>query len=46
MRITTEIISDKTFSMEDPNYFWEGDNLLQRDPYEDSLVEAGVKVCK
>ena len=26
--------------MEDSESFWKGDNLLQRDPYEDSLVEV------
>ena len=40
MTISTKIICEMTFETEDSREFWNGDNLLQRDPYEDSLVEV------
>ena len=41
MTIITKEISEVTLSSEDPESFWNGDNLLRRDPYEASMVEIG-----
>ena len=38
--ISTKVISEVPYSMADAEIFWKGDNLLQRDPYEESLVEV------
>ena len=41
MTINTKIISERTFASEDSVDFWKlQENLLQRDPYEESLVEV------
>ena len=41
MTISTEIISENTFATEDSGDFWNlQENLHQRDPYEESLVEV------
>ena len=41
MTINTKIISERTFASEDSGDFWDvQENLLQRDPYEDSLIEV------
>ena len=41
MTISTKIISEMNFATEDSADFWNlQENLLQRDPYEESLIEV------